>query len=143
MFGFGKKDEDKELLVKEKTRCICTLNKYLSQFCTLVFKEDHILFQYENGEMKVYYKDIVSCGKIINSKNGIKDAMDKKILSQSVMQSAGFLAGNFYTLTNNSKMFLYIKFKLEEDNLIHTFLADYDKGIVKAINIVNKRRKKK
>ena len=44
------------------------------------------------------------------------------------MSSQGFLAGGFYTLTNEAKVFLYIKFKDPDNvNIVHTFLAEYNK----------------
>lgn len=138
---FGKKEEENtDILVKEKTRCICTINKYLSQLCTLDFKKEYILFKYDNGEMKVYYDNLISYGQIENSEDGIKKAMDDKILSQSVLESAGFLAGNFYTITNNAKIFLYLKFRLNDNNTVHTFLAQYDKGIEKAIKLLDEKK---
>ena len=139
----GKNQEEKsdDILVKEKVRCICTINKYLSQLCTLDFKKEYILFQYENGEMKVYYDNLISFGQIQNSEEGIKKAMDDKILSQSVLESTGFLAGNFYNLTNTAKTFLYLKFRMNDNNQVHTFLAQYDDGVEKAIKLLTEKKK--
>ena len=148
MFNFFKKEKnesnDEEPVTKikrEDVRCICSLNKNLGMHCTMDFKDEYLKIIYETGEMEIYYKDIERCGKIVNSKYGIKEAMDKNILSQSVLQSKGFLAGNFYTLTNHAKEFLYIKFKDEKES-IQTFLAAYDSGVEKAIKFIEKKRNK-
>ena len=142
MFLFGKKKENKKEEKQERRRCICTANKYLSQMCTLDFSEkEYMTIRYENGEMKIYYDNLISFGQIQNTEEGIKQAMDSKILSQSVLESPGFLGGNFYNLTNNAKIFLYLKFRLNESNNVHTFLVQYDKGIEKIINLLNEKKK--
>lgn len=143
MFNFFKKkktEEEVTRIKRENVDCICTLNKYLDQHCTIEFRNEYILIGYRDGEMKIYYDQIKECGKIINSKYGIQDAIDKNILSQSIFQSTGFLAGNFYTLTNKAKIFLYIKFTPEKSGL-QTFLAEYDNGVEKAINLIEKNRR--
>ena len=142
MFNFFKKKNEEEVtrISRENVDCICTLNKYLDQHCNLEFKNEYILVGYQNGEMKIYYDQIKDCGKIINSKYGIQDAIDKNILSQSVFQSPGFLAGNFYTLTNKAKIFLYLKF-VPENSGVQTLLVEYDKGVEKALSLIEKNQK--
>ena len=76
----------------------------------------------------------------MNTNFGIKEAMDKKILSPEVMQSPGFLAGNFYTLTNKARIFLYIKFEWDRGST-QTILLEYDKGSVKALKFIEKKKK--
>ena len=148
MFDFLKKGKNENTeaepsskIKREDVRCICSLNKNLGMHCTMDFTEEYLKIIYETGEMEIYYKDIERCGKIINSKYGIKEAMDKNILSQSVLQSKGFLAGNFYTLTNHAKEFLYIKFR-DENGSVQTFLAEYNTGVEKAIKLINKKKNK-
>ena len=134
MFDFLKKNkEDKnDKLRRENVNCICTLNKFPSKRCNIDFGEESIIIEYEDGNMEIPYNKFRSCGKIVNNQFGIKEAMEKKILSPDVMQSPGFLAGNFYTMTNNAAMFLYIKFE-EERESIQTFLVEYNNGVGKAI----------
>lgn len=144
MFDFlkkkKKKEEDNISIRRENVSCICTMNKYLNHRCTIEFKEDKIRIIYENGEIEVFYDNVKSYGKIDNSKYGIKEAMDKNILSQGVLQSPGFLAGSFYTLVNQAKVFLYIKFK-EENDSIQTFLAEYNSGVEKVIKLLDNKKK--
>ena len=150
MFGFLKKNKEKEapvlkedddLLVKGKSRYVCTLNKYLAQECELHFKKDGLVCKFEEGdELVIMYDQISDCGKINNTQADMKRAMDNKILSQNVMSSQGFLAGGFYTLTNDAKVFLYIKFKDELNvNIVHTFLVEFNDGVEKALKIMNRR----
>ena len=150
MFGFLKKNKEKEapvlkedddLLVKGKSRYVCTLNKYLSQECELHFKKDGLVCKFDdNDELVIMYDQISDCGKIDNTQADMKRAMDSKILSQNVMSSQGFLAGGFYTLTNDAKVFLYIKFKDELNvNIVHTFLVEFNDGVEKALKIMNRR----
>lgn len=149
MFSFLKKNKDnndkKEVdnvkLRREQIRCVCTQNKYMSQRCTISFEENDLVLIYENGEERISYNNIESYGKIENSKYGIQEALNKKILTQGVMQSPGFLAGNFYTLTSSAKIFLYIKYKIENGS-IQTFLAEYNEGVEKAIKFIDKKMKR-
>lgn len=141
MFDFLKKKENGEnvKIKRENVSSICTSNKHTGR-TTIEFKEDCLLIIYETGIVEIPYVNIEACGQIINNKYGIKEAMDKNILSQAVLQSKGFLAGNFYTLTNSSKIFLYIKYK-DDSNALQTFLVEYDHGVDKAIKIIEKQRK--
>jgi hypothetical protein len=66
--------------------------------------------------------------------------MNKKILTQGVLESPGFLSGNFYTLTSTVKVFLYIKYKIDNGS-IQTFLAEYNEGVDKVIKFINKKKK--
>lgn len=151
MFDFLKKgkDSDKNInnngskLRRENVNCICTLNKYPSKRCNIDFGDEAIIIEYEDeDDMEIPYSKIKSCGKIVNNQYGIKDAMENNILSPDVMQSPGFLAGNFYTMTNTASMFLYIKFE-EERGSIQTFLVEYNNGIGKAIKHIELEKKGK
>ena len=144
MFDFLKRNKENagDKLRRENVNCICTLNKFPSKRCNVDFKEESIIIEYEDGNMEIPYSKIKSCGKIVNNEFGIKEAMEKNILSPDVMQSAGFLAGNFYTMTNNAIMFLYIKFE-EERGSIQTFLIEYNKGVDKAIKYIELEKKTK
>ena len=140
MFDFLKKNKDNnEVIRRENVDCICTLNQFPSKSCNIEFGEERILVEYEDGTMEIPYDKIKSCGEIINTEYGIKDAMDKKILSPEVMQSPGFLAGNFYTLTNKAKFFLYIKFEWDRGS-VQTLLLEYDKGSTKMVKFINGKK---
>ena len=141
MFGFLKKNDNEEdvKIKRENVSSICTSNKHTGR-TNLIFKEDCIEIIYETGVVEIEYSNIEACGQILNNKYGIKEAMDKKILSQGVFESKGFLAGNFYTLTNSAKSFLYIKYK--DEGGPQTFLAEYNHGVDRAIRFIEKRRKK-
>ena len=141
MFNFLKKkgNDENVKIRRENVSSICTSNKHTGR-TNMEFKSDCLIIEYETGIVSIPYKNIESCGKIINDKYGIKEAMDKKILSQAVFESKGFLAGNFYTLTNSAKLFLYIKYK-DEVGSPQTFLAEYDHGVDKAIRIIEKNRR--
>lgn len=145
MFDFLKKNKESSngKLRRENVNCICTLNKYPSKRCNIDFGDEAIIIEYEEEEsMEIPYNKIKSCGKIVNNQFGIKEAMENKILSPDVMQSPGFLAGNFYTMTNSAVMFLYIKFE-EERGSIQTFLVEYNNGIGKAIKRIELEKKGK
>lgn len=139
MFDFLKKN-DSEVIRREDVDCICTINQYPSRSCNIEFGEEIILIEFEEGNMEIPYSKIKSSGEFLNTDFGIKEAMDKKILSPEVMQSPGFLAGNFYTLTNKARIFLYIKFEWDRGS-IQTLLLEYDKGSTKALKFIEKKKK--
>ena len=144
MFGFGKVKPDSEgnLLVTKKARYVCDLNKYIGQSVVLKFREDHLLMVFDEDEIRMDYSRIVSCGKIGNTKVDIDRAMTSGVLPQSVLSSAGFINGGFYTLTNMAKLFFFFKFRdSEEENMIHTFLVEYNSGPDKAIKILRQHTK--
>ena len=140
MIDFFKKKENEESvkISRENVSSICTSNKHTGR-TDIIFKDNCIQIKYETGIVEIPYCNIEDFGQITNNKYGIKEAMDKKILSQSVFESKGFLAGNFYTLTNSAKIFLYIKYK-DETGIIQTFLAEYDHGVDKAIKVIRKNK---
>ena len=72
MFGFGKitPDKDGNLLVTNKSRYVCDLNKYIGQSVVLKFKEDHLIMVFDEDEIIMEYARIVSCGKIANTRRG-------------------------------------------------------------------------
>ena len=139
MFGFGKitPDKDGNLLVSPKAKFVCDLNKYIGQSVTLTFKDDYLVMTFDEDEKIMEYARIVSCGKIANTKADINKAMESGVLPQSVLSSTGFVNGGFYTLTNMAKTFFFFKFRdEEEENIIHTFLMEYNAGPDKAIKIL-------
>ena len=139
MFGFGKitPDKDGNLLVTNKSRYVCDLNKYIGQSVVLKFKENHLIMVFDEDEIIMEYARIVSCGKIANTQVDINKAMESGVLPQSVLSSSGFINGGFYTLTNMAKLFFFFKFRdEEEENIIHTFLMEYNSGPDKAIKIL-------
>ncbi len=139
MFDFLKKDKnEKQEIRRESVNCICTLNKYDSRRCNLVFGTESIVIEFEDGMMEIPYDKLKRYGRIINDEYGVKDAMKNKILTPEVMQSPGFLAGNFYSFTNDARVFLYLKFE-EERGSIHTFLAEYNNGVDKVIRFIKKQ----
>lgn len=143
MFGFFKKD-DGSTIVKERVRYICDLNIFAGQTVTLRFLDDRIRLEFEEDEREIEYSRIVSCGKIKNVKSDIRRAMDENILSQAVLSSSGFAAGEFFTVTSQAKEFLFFKFQdSKNEKVIHTFLAVYNEGINKAIDLIRRKAGKK
>lgn len=141
---FWKKNDSAEgnsKLNRENVNCICTLNSYPSQSCDIKYEEDVIIMHYEDGNLEIPYDRIKSCGTILNTEYGIKEAMKNKILTQGVLQSPGFMAGNFYTLKNSASVFIYIKFT-EESGAIQTFLAEYNHGVDRALRYIKKKMNK-
>lgn len=142
MFDFFKKkkiDNDDEVYV-ENVSSICTLNKYQGMHCNVKATKEKISIEYEDGSMNISYSEIVDCGIITNSELGIKEAMKEKILTPEVMQSPGFISGNFYVFSNNASEFLYIKF-IELGKSKQTLLISYNKGINKVLKYIRNQLK--
>ena len=142
MFGFFKK-EDGATIVKERVRYICDLNIFAGQTVTLRFLDDRIRLEFEEDEREIEYSRITSCGKIKNVKSDIQRAMKENILSQAVLSSSGFAAGEFFTVTSQAKEFLFFKFQdSNNEKVIHTFIAVYNEGINRAIDLIRRKAKK-
>lgn len=142
MFDFFKKkkiNNDDEVYV-ENVSSICTQNKFQGMHCNVRTTKEKISIEYEDGTMDILYSEVLDCGIITNSEYGIKEAMEKKILTQEVLQSPGFISGNFYVFSNNASEFLYIKY-IEQGKSKQTLLISYNKGIDKVFKYIRNQLK--